>query len=493
MKITPSLLYDHFQCPHRPWRDAHGPREEMGDAGDEFMRMLWERGLRHEESVLEGLEFLDLSRGSEEDRLAATAAATARREPVIYQGVISAGEYLGIPDLLVLDAAEGYVPHDIKSGSATSPGRERVKKEWAVQLALYAEVIRQLSIGSGRRGVLIDTTGERVPVELDAEYDSAGRTIREIFYAAAESVRRLIEGTDRNDPAISPACRNCPWQRSCRSWCERTEDLTLVFSVGRRDRDTLRDELGIASIPDLLERGADDLIAYKREDKTRLPGIGTSGIVKLFRRAELLRTGGEPVMHERFEFPVVETELFFDIESDPTRDLVYLHGFWVREGGEGRFVHFLAAGTEPADEEGAFAAAFEFIRSFDPERMTLYFYSPYEKTAYRRLQAKHPAVASAAEVEAVFAHPNAIDLYTDVVAKKTDWPLGSYGIKSIAGHIGFRWRDDSPSGALSIKWYNEFVEGGDAALLERILIYNEDDCRATAAVKDYLDTRMSEL
>lgn len=493
MKITPSLLYDHFQCPHRPWRDAHGPREEMGDAGDEFMRMLWERGLRHEESVLEGLEFLDLSSGSEEERLEATAAAIARREPIIYQGVIAAGEYLGIPDLIVLDAEEGYIPHDIKSGSATSPSRERVKKEWAVQLALYAEVIRRLGIGSGRRGVLIDTTGERVSVELDAEYDSEGRTVRELFFASAESVRRLIEGTDRNDPAISPACRNCPWQRSCRSWCEQNEDLTLVFSIGRRDRDTLRDELDIASIPDLLARGVDDLIAYKREDKTRLPGIGTSGIAKLFRRAELLRTGGEPVMHERFDFPGVDTELFFDIESDPTRDLVYLHGFWVREGGRERFVHFLASGTEPADEESAFAAAFEFIFSFDPERMALYFYSPYEKTAYRRLQAKYTGVASATEVEAVFAHANAIDLYTDVVAKKTDWPLGSYGIKSIAGFIGFRWRDDTPSGALSIKWYNEFVETGDAALLERILIYNEDDCRATAAVKDYLQIRMSEL
>jgi predicted RecB family nuclease len=78
------------------------------------------------------------------------------------------------------------------------------------------------------------------------------------------------------------------------------------------------------------------------------------------------------------------------------------------------------------------------------------------------------------------------DLYTDLVVKYSDWPTYSYGIKQIANRVGFRWRDRDPSGANSIAWYNEYLKQPDRQdLLERILQYNEDDCRAMIAVKDY--------
>jgi len=70
--------------------------------------------------------------------------------------------------------------------------------------------------------------------------------------------------------------------------------------------------------------------------------------------------------------------------------------------------------------------------------------------------------------------------------KKTDWPLGSYSIKALAQYLGFRWRDESPSGALSILWFNEYISKQDPAMLERIRQYNEDDCRATLVLKDAL-------
>lgn len=42
----------------------------------------------------------------------------------------------------------------------------------------------------------------------------------------------------------------------------------------------------------------------------------------------------------------------------------------------------------------------------------------------------------------------------------------------------------NPSGAASIQWYDQFVETGDRALLQRILDYNEDDCRAMIVLLD---------
>ena len=69
----------------------------------------------------------------------------------------------------------------------------------------------------------------------------------------------------------------------------------------------------------------------------------------------------------------------------------------------------------------------------------------------------------------------------------------SYGIKSIAQYLKFEWRDETPSGALSIQWYNDFLKTGEEKFLNRVLEYNEDDCRATLVVKDYLKKRMDAM
>ena len=52
--ITASKLYDYIKCPHRVWRDVYGPREEKGKISD-FVQLLWERGIAHEERVVAGI------------------------------------------------------------------------------------------------------------------------------------------------------------------------------------------------------------------------------------------------------------------------------------------------------------------------------------------------------------------------------------------------------------------------------------------------------
>ena len=44
--ITPSLLYDYLQCPHKVWRDVHGPKQDLVDEDNPFLKLLWERGVR---------------------------------------------------------------------------------------------------------------------------------------------------------------------------------------------------------------------------------------------------------------------------------------------------------------------------------------------------------------------------------------------------------------------------------------------------------------
>ena len=167
------------------------------------------------------------------------------------------------------------------------------------------------------------------------------------------------------------------------------------------------------------------------------------------------------------------------------RGLTYLHGFVHRRAGDPasmRFVSFTAEQANAKAEREAFAGAMRHVA--EHPNATIYYYSRYERTTYRMLQRRYPEVCSAEEVEALFTPPRSVDLYCDVVMRMTEWPTRSHSIKVLAKYLGFVWRDTDPSGAASIEWYHRWLETGDRAVLDRIKIYNEDDCIATAVVLD---------
>jgi predicted RecB family nuclease len=81
-----------------------------------------------------------------------------------------------------------------------------------------------------------------------------------------------------------------------------------------------------------------------------------------------------------------------------------------------------------------------------------------------------------------------IDLHD--LAKDQIQTEGPLGLKQLAAAAGFVWRDVNPSGEASMLWYEVATRGSDvdaAISRQRILDYNEDDCRATKALRDWLN------
>jgi uncharacterized protein len=222
--------------------------------------------------------------------------------------------------------------------------------------------------------------------------------------------------------------------------------------------------------------------------KTVFPGIGPDTLRKFHARAKLLTTpGAKPYLKEPVSLPEMENEVFFDIEADPFRDVVYLHGFVERPHGNpaaARYVPFFAEGVSEADDRAVFAAAWAYLQARRHDS-AIYYYSSYELGAYKKLARKYPDVCSEEDVKALFDDAVMVDLY-EVVRGKTEWPTYDHSIKTLAVYLGFEWRDPNPSGAASIEWFNSFIESADpqerVGLKKRILSYNEDDNRATAVV-----------
>jgi len=450
-----------------------------------FVQLLWEKGTAYEQAVIEGLDYplLDLSSYSGDEKERLTLEAMTRGESLIYGGRIAADDLLGDPDLLRLQGG-GYVAGDIKSGSGEESPEDdaKLKKHYGVQLALYTDILERKGVAQSRKPFVWDVRGEEVAYDLDKPQGKRSPwTIWGVYQSMLSQARGIIAKTAKTDPAYSSDCKNCHWYTACLADLERTDDLTLLPGLGRSKRDAMID-----AIPSTAGLAAADVEGYIRGTKTDFKGIGPDTLRKFQERARLVTTpDARPYLTAPVHLPFAETELFFDIEVDPMRGLCYLHGFVERHGGDTaneRYVAFFAEDVSTQEEERAFAEAWRYIQDRQP--CAIYYYSKYERTIWRQLQARYRAVCTEDDIEALFDPSRSVDLYTDVVKKATEWPTRDHSIKTLAKFLGFTWRDKHPSGAASIEWFDRWIESGDAAVKQRILDYNEDDCKATRVLLD---------
>jgi predicted RecB family nuclease len=485
--ITASILYDLVCCSHRVTMDLFANPEDR-DKVSPFVQLLWERGTVHEKQVVAniGEQFVDLSMYCGVEKEQRTLEAMDRGEPLIYGGRITVDDLLGDPDLLRKEGA-GYNAGDIKSGAgeegASDGGEGKPKKHYAVQLGLYTDILERLGRSTGRRGFIWDIHGEEVPYEfMILQGGKNPLRLWDVYQECLVQARDIASRVAETLPAYSSgSCKNCVWYTACIKSLEATNDLTLIPDLGRSKREVMIGRIN--SIRELAEINPAQFISG---GKTLFAGIGPPTLEKMHARAKLLTTeNAKPYLRAPVTLPVADIELFFDIEVDPLRDVCYLHGFVERRGGANeseRFVGFFAEAPTPASEEGAFAKAWHYMQQKQP--CTIYYYSKYERTIYRKLRQKYPHVCTEAELEAMFDPARAVDLYFDVVLKATEWPTRDFSIKTLANHLGFSWRDTHPSGAASIEWFHRWVETSDPAIRQRILDYNEDDCRATRVLLD---------
>jgi predicted RecB family nuclease len=482
MPVTASTLYDLVQCPQRVALDAFGDPAKRDDI-NAFVRLLWERGTLFERETIARLKqpVTDLSKALDAERERLTLQAMGRGDPLIYGGRVRADDLLGDPDLL-RKGPGGYVPGDIKSGRGKEGGGEegdgKPKLHYAVQLALYVDILERLKLSAGRRGFVWDIHGDEVaydfsklPVEaLWNDYESALAKARDIL---ARELTPL--------PAYASICKLCHWHSFCLAELTAADDLSLIPFLGRKERDVVADRL-----PTIAALAECDPEGFVHGKKTVFGGIGADRLRLFQARAAMLKASPpKPYLRLPVSLKVFPVELFFDIEVDPLRDICYLHGIVERQNGDNareRFIAFFAEEETRAAERDAFAATLDYFAAH--AEAGLYFYSKYERTIYRKLQQKYPDVCTPEDIERLFEPPRAVDLYGDVVLKATEWPTRDHSIKTLAKYLGFAWRDTDPSGAASIEWFDRWCRERKPELRQRILDYNEDDCRATRVLLD---------
>jgi predicted RecB family nuclease len=208
------------------------------------------------------------------------------------------------------------------------------------------------------------------------------------------------------------------------------------------------------------------------------------------------RGQGAPVI------PRADIEIDFDVEND---DVVYLFGAYITrkqpDGSydKGEYISFHFFNRDDPKEEGRQLAAFWawLHQQFDEaaangKTANVYCYSgkiaelPRMREASMR-NADVPGVPTPEEINELGAAAHWVDLYE--ISKPLLWPTRRTGLKDVAKLAGFSWDASDAGGGNSIVWYQTacgLIPGDAAGMQQKLLTYNEDDVKATLALRNWL-------
>jgi uncharacterized protein len=118
----------------------------------------------------------------------------------------------------------------------------------------------------------------------------------------------------------------------------------------------------------------------------------------------------------------------------------------------------------------------------------IYHWHNYENWHMKRLAERHNLVEEADR--SVLSHM--VDLHR-MSTRAFAFPTYTNGLKDIASFLGFKWRHVDINALDAIAYYLKYQTDPDGHR-EKILAvidYNEDDCRATKTIKDWLAAQKS--
>ena len=490
------------------------------------------RGEEHERVVLEGFradgyEVADLSGAG--DPAEATAAAIRDGAGVIYQGTLTGngGTLFGRPDFLVradlLAAPDGEPRPDGPHYEIVDAKLARTAKARAVlQTAFYSRLLAELQGTEPRWMHLALGNGEFVPFKVKdfAAYERQTR-------------RRLAEVLGAGPPAgLYPEpvehCAICRWSELCAGRRREDDDLSLVagMTTGQRralkaaEVATRRGFAGLAGLPQ-LERVSQDALGRSQAQARLQVASEDDGTIR-FRLLEPERDSGGDLIPNRGLLALPEPvtgDLFFDIEgaryySEDSREfgLQYLFGVVdtadLDETGRPRYTPIWA--FDRRGEKGAFEELVDFIteRRARCPGLHVYHYNHYEPTSVDHLTELHGTRQEAVgrlmgrfatredEVDDLFRLGVFVDLYK-VVRQGLQAGVESYSIKRLEPLCGYRRQVDLRVATENLIAFEAALEDGTAAddgERQRVVAgYNEDDCRSTLALRDWLEDRRLDL
>ncbi|MDF5727653.1 MAG: TM0106 family RecB-like putative nuclease [Rhizonema sp. PD38] len=530
MLINAELLLQYQRCKRRPFLDTYSDKRQRDTANDLLLKLQQDKAA-HKINVLEQLAYQQpvFPRGDWLTGAAATLELMRQGVNCIYGGVqlINYSEeytLLSRPTLLLRQPGNScfgdwmYVPASIELG-------KRPKQEYQVLAAFHAYVVGMVQqVELDTAWLILRGKEASYPVDL-LKWTPQMLTILHncIKSLEAEEAPEIFIARQR--------CSLCPWYSHCYALAQSQKHLSLLPGI-TPVRYTQLQILNITTLESLATTSPtklENLPGFNRENAPRLvlqaQSVVNNRPVSLIYPQLLENVGADTTNGDRYQRQMLESlvshpledshiivpetnrvsvqsqslpnthkfyqesfanltftapiEIYFDIEAQPDLHLDYLLGVLVvdRQANTENFYSLLAEKQE--DEKIIWQQFLDIVWQY-PEA-PIYHFCVYELDTVKRLARLYRTPHSCV----IPILNRFVDVY-EQLTQNVALPVESYALKAIARWLGFEWRDSEASGAKCIYWYDLWLKTGDRALLEVIQRYNEDDCRATRSVKDWL-------
>jgi predicted RecB family nuclease len=476
MLVTAPLFLSYQRCNRRAFLDVYGDPSLKGAPSD-FLLKLGQDSLAHQQSILAEHTWIQPSYRHGDWGAGAAATLDLMRQGVeqIHQGVLlvpdpSGAMLLGIPTLLTKQPGLSllgdwlYVPTDIKFS-------RRAKLEYQIILTYHVQLLAQTQgawpetawLALRERGLYAVDLWQTLPRAQDL---------------LAGLLRSLQTKTEPEVFISRNQCSLCSWFDHCYQVASAQKHLSLVPGVTANRYEVLRAQqlLTVEAIATTHPRKLEPL-----------PGFGTEVAHRLVLQAQSLVLNqplplpGLRDFAKKHALPTAPVELYFDIEAEPGLNLAFLHGVFVVDRQTHTQTFYPLVAESPEAEAEAWQAFVEVVLRYPSA--PIFHFCAYEAQTVQRLGKLYGTPQPT--IKAILNRFVDLHLWmTEAVVL----PIENYTLKLIARSLGFDWRNSDANGAQAIYWYAQWLETQDRSLLDAIIEYNEDDCRATYHVKNWLTT-----
>ena len=281
-----------------------------------------------------------------------------------------------------------------------------------------------------------------------------------------DALRGALAQPTPQRPLRLKQCASCRYWALCEPELKDMDDISLVFP-GQKAR-PLR-ERGITTVEQIIAADLGEASQIARAWREEIP---------------VLARGKVPPL----------TELHADVEIDVDMEAYLDQGAYLWGAFDGTDYHAFATweevgGTDSAAEEENFAAFWTWLqdvrRSAHEEGKTFraYCYAAGGENHWLTASARRFASVDEAEVRAFISSDEWVDVFTYV--RRYLVGTEGLGLKAVAPVAGFTWDDNDMDGERSVALRRE-ARLGSAEARAMLVRYNGDDCRATAAVRNFL-------
>ena len=499
--LTPSKITAWLDCAHYlalTNRVEDGVLAPPTPSFGSFARLLVDKGRQHEvaclqEYVREGRAILEIPGREPGETFMAWVDRVGNpfdeRWDVIYQMPFLHDGVRGVADFLVRTRDEEtgqlfYEPVDAKLA------RVEAKPGHVLQLCFYADAIEAVT-GVRPRHMHLWLGSGRVETLAVGEFRPYWNWLRlQLTRAVADD-----PGIEATVPVPCSHCEFCEFFDMCTERWRAEDSLTYVAGIRRADRVAL-ESAGVSSLAELAAyRAAIDGIRPER--LARLVDQATLQVVARLEGDDqqppfsMITPGeDEPVWgHGLEELPLPDDgDVFLDFEGHPfwRPDVGLFFLFGLLERGADEQWHYRPWWAHDLQQEAT--AVTELVDYLAQRReqfpgMHVYHYNHTERSALQRMAKSHQvAEAELAELVETGAFVDLLLVARNSIQVGTE----SYGLKCLERLTDFERSHDIDKGAGAVVQYERYMAEGNQAGLDAIAVYNDDDVRATLALRNWL-------